>query len=387
MIRLPPRSTLFPYTTLFRSGSFQRRSDAAGYTSTTTPSPLRSTGWPPLASRASRPAARIAGRPMRSVATLNGHRPVVARTAKSVSRYASRRRPARSCGTVTWPEWCAATNATNGAGQPRGQSMPALSAWVIASTMVLSSAPTTRPDKEAWPADQSMVATAVPMGSAARSTPTVRIGCDSAGPRSAGPRGLHHAGRATHHVLHQRDEHLLAGLPAPGVTEHHRYVRVEVERDLDLFAAVPLYPVETVHRHNERDAASFEVVHRREAVHQPAGVGEHHRTDRAERQLVPDEPEAVLPRRAEQVQDEIVADGDAAVVHGHRGGAFELNAGDVVDSHTLVGEDLLGAQRPDLADRAHQRGLADAEPSRHQDFERERQVGPAVRRIRVTEGH
>src|SRR3712207_8946604 len=31
MIRRPPRSTLFPYTTLFRSDRFQRRHPAAGF--------------------------------------------------------------------------------------------------------------------------------------------------------------------------------------------------------------------------------------------------------------------------------------------------------------------------------------------------------------------
>src|SRR5687768_17664980 len=31
MIRRPPRSTLFPYTTLFRSGVYDRESDGAGH--------------------------------------------------------------------------------------------------------------------------------------------------------------------------------------------------------------------------------------------------------------------------------------------------------------------------------------------------------------------
>src|SRR2546425_6302741 len=38
MIRRPPRSTLFPYTTLFRSGS-RRAARLAGYTPATTPTP------------------------------------------------------------------------------------------------------------------------------------------------------------------------------------------------------------------------------------------------------------------------------------------------------------------------------------------------------------
>ena len=54
--------------------------------------------------------------------------------------------------------------------------------------------------------------------------------------------------------------------------------------------------LEAVDRHHERRAALLEVVDRREAVGQPAGVGQHHRAERAVRQLVPEEPEPVLAR-------------------------------------------------------------------------------------------
>ena len=69
-------------------------------------------------------------------------------------------------------------------------------------------------------------------------------------------------------------------------------------------------------------AAPLEVVDRREAVGQPAGVGEHDRPDRAERELVPDEQEPVLPGRAEQVEHQVVVERDAAEVHRHRGGGL-----------------------------------------------------------------
>ena len=96
----------------------------------------------------------------------------------------------------------------------------------------------------------------------------------------------------------------------------------------------------------------FEVVDGREAVRQPAGVGEHDRAERTEGQLVPEEPEAVLAGRAEQVEHDVVADADAAEVHRDRRGPLALHAGEVVGADAGVGEDLLGLQRHDLADRA-----------------------------------
>src|SRR2546427_9595194 len=56
MIRRPPRSTLFPYTTLFRSGVHARKPAAWP--------PLAIGGWrPPDASRGARRAAQAAWRP------------------------------------------------------------------------------------------------------------------------------------------------------------------------------------------------------------------------------------------------------------------------------------------------------------------------------------
>ena len=64
----------------------------------------------------------------------------------------------------------------------------------------------------------------------------------------------------------------------------------------------------------------LEVVDRREAVGEAAGVDEDDGADGAADQVVPHEPEPVLAGRAEQVQDQVLVEGDAAEVHGHRGG-------------------------------------------------------------------
>ena len=56
------------------------------------------------------------------------------------------------------------------------------------------------------------------------------------------------------------------------------------------------------------DAALLEVVDGREAVGEPPGVGHYHRAESAQGQLVPQEPEPVLARRAEQVEHQIVTD-------------------------------------------------------------------------------
>src|SRR2546426_9142612 len=55
MIRRPPRSTLFPYTTLFRSWGRRRRRARAR-----APGPARASCRPPGARRRARPAARAA---------------------------------------------------------------------------------------------------------------------------------------------------------------------------------------------------------------------------------------------------------------------------------------------------------------------------------------
>lgn len=152
--------------------------EAAGYTSTTTPPPARSTGMPWPASAARSPAQRIAVCEIRSAATLRGRSPVSARTRWSVTRYARARRhcrPVTPCGTATFPLWWAVMKATKAAGQPNGQSIPTLSACVTASTIVLSVVSRWTSRTVAEPDDQSIRARAVFFGSAARSTPIVII--------------------------------------------------------------------------------------------------------------------------------------------------------------------------------------------------------------------
>lgn len=185
-----------------------------------------------------------------------------------------------------------------------------------------------------------------------------------------------------HDVLDQRDQHILDRAPIPRIAEHDRHVRVEVQRLGDLRRTVLLHAVEAVHRDQERGGAALEVVHRRETVGQPAGVGQHHRPERAQRQLVPQEPEPVLARRAEQVQHDVLVDADPAEVHGHGRRALALDAVHVVDADAGVGEHLLRLEGADLAHRADQRGLADAEPTRDEDLHREGNVT-----VRALGGH
>ena len=58
-------------------------------------------------------------------------------------------------------------------------------------------------------------------------------------------------------------------------------------------------------------------------------------------------------------------------------------AGGVVDADALLGQQFLGAQWPDLADRADESRLAGPEPAGDQDLDGDRQVVV----VRVTEAH
>ncbi len=144
--------------------------------------------------------------------------------------------------------------------------------------------------------------------------------------------------------------------------------------------------VEEVHRDDEGQPRRLEVVDRREAVLDPAGVDEDDATDRPLHELVPEEPEPVLTGRAEEVQHHVGADRDAPEVHrdgrpvlvGHRTG--------VVDPEALDGHLRLGSQRLDLGDRTDERRLADGEPAGDDDLHRHRYrrlVVDAPRRVAV----
>ncbi len=151
---------------------------APGYTSTTSPSPARSTVTPLSSSRASSPAQRIAVRPRRSVDTLNGQRPVRSRISRSVARYASVRRQAIPPSTPVdsrSPAACAETKLTNSSGHPKAQSMPSFVTLGAAWTICASSTPRCSSRRAAPAQLHSMMARAVPALSAARSTPAVSI--------------------------------------------------------------------------------------------------------------------------------------------------------------------------------------------------------------------
>ena len=80
---------------------------------------------------------------------------------------------------------------------------------------------------------------------------------------------------------------------------------VEVEGVAHRLRRVAVGALEAVDGDREGDAAPLEVVDAGEAVLQPPGVGEHDGAERALRQLVPQEPEAVLAGRAEQVEHQV----------------------------------------------------------------------------------
>lgn len=189
-----------------------------------------------------------------------------------------------------------------------------------------------------------------------------------------------------HRVLDDLDEDLLHRLAFAGVAQQQRNVVVEVEGLADGVHGMAGGAVEAVDGDEEGDGAPLEVVHGGEAVLEAAGVGQHDRAERALGQLVPHEPEPLLPGRAEQVQHQVLAQRDTAEVHGHRGGVLALHAADVVDRPSGLGQQLLGAQRPDLTDRADEGRLAHAEAAGHQDLERDG-LDRGLAALRTAEDH
>ncbi|GAA3074028.1 hypothetical protein GCM10020000_68750 [Streptomyces olivoverticillatus] len=163
---------------------------------------------------------------------------------------------------------------------------------------------------------------------------------------------------------------------------------VEVERVAHGFLGVPLGAVEAVDGQGEGDAAPLEVVDGGEAVREPPGVGQHDRAERALGQLVPQEPEALLAGGAEQVEDQVFAQGDPAEVHGDGGGVLAFHPVDVVHRAPRLGQQLFGAQRLDFADGTDEGGLADAEAARDQDLEGHRSGGgPFAAAVQAPEHH
>src|SRR4030081_3404322 len=146
-------------------------------------------------------------------------------------------------------------------------------------------------------------------------------------------------------------------------------MRVEVECPPHLVLVVVARPREAVERDDERGAALLEVVDGRKAVAEPPDVRQDYGAQRPLRQVVPHEPEALLPGHAEEVDDETAVYGDPPEIHGDRGGPLVSDTRDRVDVRPGAAEILLGPQRLYLRERADQRGLAYSEPARDQDLD------------------
>ena len=177
-------------------------------------------------------------------------------------------------------------------------------------------------------------------------------------------------GHVRDRVPDEPDQHGLDRIPVAGVAGQHRDVRGDREGLADVLDVVRLQAVEGVDADDVGQPRVVEVVDRREAVGQPAGVDEHHRAYRAAAEVVPHEPEAVLAGGAEQVQDQILGEADPAEVHRDGRGHLVRDRAQVVDAVAGGGHDRLGGQRVDLGDRADERGLADAEAAGHHDLRR-----------------
>ncbi len=151
---------------------------------------------------------------------------------------------------------------------------------------------------------------------------------------------------------------------------------------------MPQDSVETVHSDDEWQLSLFEVVHGRETVGEPPGVGENDGTDSAPHDVVPHEPEPVLSRRAEQIEDQILVQGDPAEVHCDRGRRLVGEVGQVVDVCPGLGHDRLGPQGYDLGHRTDKSRLAGAETTSNDDLDRssgDGGVDPSA--VRACEGH
>src|SRR5690242_17436518 len=125
-------------------------------------------------------------------------------------------------------------------------------------------------------------------------------------------------------VLDEGDERALGLGAVPGVGGDDGRLGTDLQRLADLFGAVGLVSVEAVEGDDEGQAAVLEVVDGGEAVGQPPGVDEDDGADGAPHEVVPHEPEAVLAGGAEQVEDQVLVQRDAAEVHGDRGGGLVL---------------------------------------------------------------
>src|SRR5690606_28394969 len=207
-------------------------------------------------------------------------------------------------------------------------------------------------------------------------------------PSADRPRVVHAPDREPllHRVLDHGDQRLLRRLAFPGVAAHERDALVDGQRLTHVVQVVLQHPVERVHPHDVRQSAVLEEVDRGERVREPAGVREHDRTARTAHQVVPHEPEALLSGGAEQVQDQVLVQGDTAEVHRHRGGGLVRRGREVVDAGARVRHHRLGRQRHDLGDRTDERGLARTETAGHDDLGRGHRLRRGLARCLKADG-
>src|ERR1022692_1363662 len=169
----------------------------------------------------------------------------------------------------------------------------------------------------------------------------------------------------------------------PGVPKRYStslLVRVIRPKSMAVLRIVVRRVVKAIDGDNERQLAFLEVVDRREAVSEPASVGQDHGAERTVGELIPHEPETLLAGSAEEVQHEPAGEGDPAEVHGDSGRGLAVNAAQIVVADALGAQALLCVQWPDLADRADERRLARTEPARDEDLvSGERAADRAVR--------
>jgi hypothetical protein len=181
-------------------------------------------------------------------------------------------------------------------------------------------------------------------------------------------------------VFHQGDQRVLDRAGRPRVAQHHGHGLLQVQSLADLVRLITGSAVEAVERDDERQAAHLEVIHRREAVIQAADIREHHSPERPVGKLVPHEPEPLLAWDAEQVEHQLRAQAEAAVVKRDRRRRLARDPVQIVVADAGGGQPLLGEQRPDLADGGHHRGLPGREAARDEELVRREAV-------RVPGGH
>src|SRR5262245_47100868 len=120
--------------------------------------------------------------------------------------------------------------------------------------------------------------------------------------------------RVPEYLLKQGDEYLLDGATLPCVSFEDDYLRRDAERLAHLGEVVSRRSVEHVDGEQEGYLVVFKVVHGRIAVLDAASVDQHDRAEGALDQVVPDERESVLTRRAEQIEYRAVVHGDSTKV-------------------------------------------------------------------------